>query len=125
MAIGTHSSPPPPPPELGRGTLSSDPADMTLRAERTDERALRIALENRRQIGRPPNDVIGDPGTGMWVPLSEVVRTSRELLAWTRSADRSGAQRGGAVSRILWRIVEVTIPLVLGWFLLWLSGWHR
>lgn len=126
MASDTRSSPPPPDPAAHRtGSYPAVSADVPMRGESTAERALRISLHNREQIGRAPVDATGDPGAGLWAAWAKTQAVCLKVLAWTEAADKASASRGGVAARIVWRAVETMIPLAIGWLLLWLSGWHR
>lgn len=126
---GRRSSPHPPPPATPypasvtgtgqhRALVVSDPD----RPESTAERALRISLENRRQIGRPPVAATNDPGEGIWVAVAEVKSDCKEILRRLDAQDAASARWGGAAGRVIWRLVEVIIPLLVGAVILWASG---
>lgn len=123
-AISERPSPPPPP-------LSGSPewyawaAKRIEAAERAAHRALETAETLKDQIGRPPVPASKDAGAGMWLILADVREDCTKILAKLDAADIASASRGGAASRVMWRAVETLIPLAIGWFLLWASGWHR
>ncbi len=93
--------------------------------ERDALHARETATRLEDQIGRPPVPAAKDPGAGMWLILADVREDCTKILAKLDAADNASASRGGAASRIVWRAVETLIPLAIGWFLLWASGWHR
>lgn len=124
MSDGERRSSPSPPPPGPMGT-GSYPAVAGPVPEDKSSRALRIALEGRRQIGHPPVEATRDPGSGMWMVLAEVRRDVARVLAVLEAADATAASGKSVAARVAWRIVETLIPLGIGVFLLWLSGWHR
>jgi hypothetical protein len=134
MATDTRSSPPPPPPENHRVTLPSirtgSFADGGLdgaaaRAETPGERALRIALQTREDIGRPPVEATGDPGSGLWAVVAKMSMNMAKIVAWTEAADQAASKRGSAAATAGWILAKTVITLAVGAAAVWLSGFHR
>lgn len=123
-AITERPSPPPPP-------MTNTPewftwASRQIRDAVRDAAFARAGMEQlSAHVGRPPVAATKDPGSGMWVTLDEVRTTCVRVLAWTEAADRAAASGKGIAGRVGWKVVETLIPLGIGVFLLWLSGWHR
>lgn len=128
MTPERHSSPSPipsPPPVPKPQRTGSFPGIVDHAPESKVDRALRIALHVRDQQGHPPIEASGDPGAGMWRTLAEVRLMVLKVVAYVEAAEAAEKRRGGVAGRVLWRIVEVLIPLLIGYFLLYLSGFSR
>lgn len=122
----SRSSPPPPDPASPALRTGSYPAVVSdVRPESTADRALRISLQNRDQIGRPPVEATGDPGAGLWATMAKVQSVCLQVLAWTKAADEAEARRGGWVARIGWRSLETLIPIAIVAIIAWAAGFHR
>jgi len=119
---GRRSSPPPPPPDPMATQTGSYPAVPRV-PETTEQRALRIALQARTDIGREPTR--RDPGSGLWRDIAEIREMVSAILARLDAADAASAKWTSRAARVLWRAVETLIPLGIAWLLLWLSGHWR
>lgn len=126
MATDTRSSPPPPEPSVTRtGSLPAVSMDVAMRPETIAERALRISLHNRSQIGHAPVEATGDPGEGLWAAWAKTQAVCLKVLAWTEAADKASEMRGGWSARIGWKVLETLIPLGIIALLAWVAGFHR
>lgn len=122
----SRSSPPPPDPSGATTTRTgSFPAVTSDARESVAERALRISLQNRDQIGRPPVEATGDPGAGLWATMAKVQSVCLQVLAWTKAADEAEARRGGWAARIGWKALETLIPIGVLALIAWAAGFHR
>ena len=95
------------------------------RAETPGERALRITLENRRQIGRPPVEAAGEPGSGLWAVLAKLNDKMGKVVAWTEAEDEARKSRGGMLAVIGREILRGAIPLIVLAVSAYLAGFHR
>jgi len=87
---------------------------------------MRIAVEIRGIMGRPPNGAIdGDEGTGFWQLLTQVKRTLESVRSEIAAEKAEREKRSGIAGRIGWRIVDTVIPLIVGAAILWFSGHLR
>lgn len=129
------SAPPSPPPPRPAEPLHRQPTGSgQQRLGETDaQRALRIAVNVRDELGKPPNGAIkGSIGSGIWAVIVEIQRTlelTQQTLTQVRdelAAERKAReQRGGWAARVGWRVIDTLIPAAVTMGLLWVSGHIR
>jgi len=124
-------STPSPPPSVGPGdtgrhaALPALPEQYPPFFESKVDRALRVALEARDGVGKPPN-ASGFPGSGLWAYVAGIKTSVDKLVTWTESADRTAARRigwGEWIGREAGRTIITAAVLA---FLAWAGGFlHR
>jgi hypothetical protein len=131
---GPPSSPPPVPPRP-QSQPHWDPED-TGQYRPPDEteiqRALRISLETRANMGRKPNPLVKFRGTGMWEFIGDMhegmnLMTSKieEILTKLKAAEEKKDTRFGWLTKALWKGLETTISFGVLWFIAYMMGFHR
>lgn len=129
--LSTPSPPPGPDPrDTGRHAAIPPVPERLPYGEAKVDRALRVALEARDGVGRPP-DVSGFAGSGLWAYVAGIKAAVDKVVTWTEVADRNAARRNAARrlgwgERLGWEVLRTLIPITLAALLAWAGGFlHR